>query len=72
MSRPPVHWTVSKHISLIHGLAHGLENANENAQINPGNVKIFFFFFFFFIKYLVIHILFLLPIKIENFTIFLF
>ena len=50
MSRPPVHWTVSKHISLIHGLAHGLENANENAQINPGNVKIFFFFFFFFYK----------------------
>ena len=44
MSRTPVHWTVSTHILLIHGLSHGLENANENAQINPGNVKIFFFF----------------------------
>ena len=46
MSRPPGYWTVLRHILLIHGLSHGLENANENAQINPGNVKIFFWFYY--------------------------
>ena len=58
ISRTPVHWTVSRNILLIHELSHGLVNAIENAQI--------IFFFFFFIKYLVIHILLLLPIKIKN------
>ena len=57
ISRTPVHWTVSRNILLIHELSHGLESANENAQI----------IFFFFIKYLVIHILLLLPIKIKKY-----
>jgi hypothetical protein len=57
ISRTPVLWTVSRNILLIHELSQGLENVNENAQIK---------FFGFFMKYLVIHILLLLPIKIKN------
>ena len=62
ISRTPVQWTVSRNILLIHELSHG-----QKMQM-----KIHRYFFLNFIKYLVIHISLLLPIKINNFTRFLF